>query len=150
MKGGEHVGVDMVHKLKSVVEREKALLGILVTLNPPSAQAEKEAVAAGYEEVDMGTGSARFRKIQIPPTIEQLMTGTRANLPIVNSTAFRKARRESEATQNEMDLVMVPPPGGEGGEAARPSRGGRQFGPALTSPHPVALDQKVREFFRAA
>jgi hypothetical protein len=32
------------------------------------------------------------------------MTGTRANLPIVDTTAFRKARREKETTQKEMDL----------------------------------------------
>lgn len=103
VKGGEHVGVDVVHKLKSVVEREKALLGLLVTLNPASAQAEKEAVAAGYEEVDMGTGAARFRKIQIL-TVEELMTGARANLPIIDTTAFRKAKREREGKQGEMDL----------------------------------------------
>lgn len=52
---------------------------------------------------NMGTGSARFRKIQIL-TIEQLMTGTRANLPIVDNTAFRKAPREREGKQNELDL----------------------------------------------
>ncbi len=103
VKGGEHVGVDVVHKLKSVVEREKALLGLLVTLNPASAQADKEAVAAGYEEVDMGTGTARFRKIRIL-TVEELMTGARANLPIIDSTAFRKAKRESSTKQSEMDL----------------------------------------------
>jgi len=103
VKGGEHVGVDVVHKLKSVVEREKALVGLLVTLNPPSAQAEKEAVAAGYEEVDMGTGSARFRKIQIL-TVEELMNGARANLPIVDNTAFRRAKRESSVKQSELDL----------------------------------------------
>jgi site-specific DNA-methyltransferase (adenine-specific) len=99
----QKVGVDVVHKLKSVIEREKALLGLLITLNPPSREAEKEAVAAGFVEVDMGTGAMRLRRIQIL-TVEQLMTGTRPELPIVDSTAFRRARREESVTQSEMDL----------------------------------------------
>lgn len=103
VKGGETVGVDVVHKLKSVVEREKALVGILISLNPPSKAAEKEAVAAGFAEVDMGTGTTRFRRIQIL-TVEQLMTGTRPELPIIDSTAFRRAKREEPDTQSEFDL----------------------------------------------
>jgi hypothetical protein len=62
-------------------------------------QAEKEAVGAGYEETDLG----RFRKIQIL-TVEELMTGARANLPVIDNTAFRKARREDDNQQSEMDV----------------------------------------------
>jgi len=36
VKGGQHVGVDAVHKLKSVVQREKAEVGILVCLDHPT------------------------------------------------------------------------------------------------------------------
>ena len=103
VKGGETVGVDVVHKLKSVIERERALVGLLITLNSPSKAAEKEAVAAGFAEVDMGTGTARFRRLQIL-TIEQLMTGARPELPMVDSTAFRRAKREETDTQSEMEL----------------------------------------------
>jgi site-specific DNA-methyltransferase (adenine-specific) len=103
VKGGETVGVDVVHKLKSVVEREEALVGLLITLNPATAQAEKEAVSAGFVEIDMGTGTTRLRKLQIL-TIEELMKGARPELPIVDSTAFRRARREETEKQAEMDL----------------------------------------------
>ena len=103
VKGGEAVGVDVVHKLKSVIEREKALVGILISLNPPSKAAEKEAVAAGFAEVDMGTGTMRLRRVQIL-TVEQLMTGARAELPIVDSTAFRRAPREETTSQPELDF----------------------------------------------
>jgi hypothetical protein len=51
----------------------------------------------------MGTGSMRLRKIQIL-TVEQLMTGTRPELPIVDNSAFRRARRETTASQSELDL----------------------------------------------
>jgi hypothetical protein len=37
-------------------------------------------------------------------TVEQLMTGARAELPIVDSTAFRRAKREENDTQEEMEL----------------------------------------------
>jgi site-specific DNA-methyltransferase (adenine-specific) len=104
VKGGEKVGVDAVHKLKSVIEREKALLGLLITLNAPSREAEKEAVAAGFVEVDnMGTGTTRLRRLQIL-TVAQLMTGTRPELPIIDNTAFRRARREEPTNQSEMEL----------------------------------------------
>ena len=103
VKGGETVGVDVIHKLKSVVEREKALLGILITLNPASSAAEKEAVSAGFVEIDMGTGTTRLRKLQIL-TIEELMTGARPELPIIDSTAFRRAKREETVDQSELDL----------------------------------------------
>lgn len=103
VKGGETVGVDVVHKLKSVVEREKALIGLLITLNPASAAAAKEAVSAGFVEVDMGTGTIRLRRLQIL-TVEDLMTGARPELPIVDSTAFRRARREDTGKQSELDL----------------------------------------------
>jgi hypothetical protein len=93
----------VVHKLKSVVEREKALVGLLITLNPATAQAEKEAVSAGFVEIDMGTGTTRLRKLQIL-TVEELMKGARPELPIVDNTAFRRARREDTTKQGEMEL----------------------------------------------
>ncbi len=94
VKGGETVGVDVIHKLKSVIERERALVGLLVTLNPPSPQAEKEAVSAGFVEVDMGTGTTRLRRIQIL-TIEELMNGTRPELPIIDPTFPSRPARGS-------------------------------------------------------
>ena len=104
VKGGEKVGVDVVHKLKSVVEREKALLGMLIALRPPSQQARTEATSAGFAEIDMGTGTARFPRIQIL-TIEGLLTGTEhPRLPIVDSTVFKKARREERGGQGDLGL----------------------------------------------
>jgi DNA modification methylase len=104
VKGGENVGVDVVHKLKSVVEREKALCGLLVTLREPSRQAAAEAASAGFAEVDMGTGTARFPRIQLL-TVEGLISGREhPRLPIVDSTVFKKARREDRTTQGELGV----------------------------------------------
>lgn len=104
VKGGETVGVDVVHKLKSVIEREKALCGLLLSLRSPSRQAVTEAAAAGFAEVDMGAGSARFPRIQILP-IAGLLAGTEhPRLPIVDSSVFKKARRETRITQGELGV----------------------------------------------
>ena len=104
VKGGETVGVDVVHKLKSVIEREKALCGLLLSLRSPSRQAVTEAASAGFADVDMAAGSARFPRIQLLG-IEGLLAGTdHPRLPIVDSSVFKKARREGPVTQGEVGI----------------------------------------------
>jgi hypothetical protein len=52
----------------------------------------------------MGTGSARFPKLQIL-TIEGLLSGAEhPRLPIIDSTVFRKAKREEKKTQGELGI----------------------------------------------
>jgi site-specific DNA-methyltransferase (adenine-specific) len=102
VKGGG-VFVDQVHKLKSVIEREKALMGIFITLNPATKPMRAEAASAGFVTLNMGVGSAQFPRIQIV-TIEELLEGKRLALPIIDSTAFKKAKREKTETQNELNL----------------------------------------------
>lgn len=104
VKGGEKVGVDAVHKLKSVVEREGALTGLLVSLREPSEQARREAASAGFAEIDMGTGTARFPRIQIL-TVAGLLSGAEhPRLPIVDSTVFKRAKREERERQGELGI----------------------------------------------
>jgi DNA modification methylase len=67
VKGGINVGVDAIHKLKSVVKRENAELGVLVCINPPSAAMEREATSEG----EIGPPSHRVPKLQIV-TVETL------------------------------------------------------------------------------
>jgi len=100
VKGGKNVGVAMVRDFGHVIDREKALMGFFLTLTPPTRDMETEAVKAGFVETDHG----RFRKLQIL-TIEQLLTGTRPEMPFVDSTAFKRAKREvTGGTQGEMEF----------------------------------------------
>ncbi len=48
VKGGENVGVLMVRELIQVVNREKAKIGVLITLAEPTAPMKKEAIAEGF------------------------------------------------------------------------------------------------------
>lgn len=100
VKGGKHVGVSMVRDFAHVIDREKALQGIFISLTKPTRDMETEAVKAGYAETDHG----RFRKLQIM-TIESLLAGARPEMPFVDTAAFRKTRREtSTGHQGEMDF----------------------------------------------
>ena len=99
VKGGA-VSVDQIHKLKSVIEREKALVGVFVTLNEPTKPMIKEAAAAGFEETQWG----RVPRIQIL-TIDGILSMREfARLPGADPVGFKKARREEKADQGKLDL----------------------------------------------
>ena len=48
VKGGDNVGVPMVRDLKGVLDREKAPIGVFLTLQEPTRPMEKEAASAGF------------------------------------------------------------------------------------------------------
>lgn len=101
VKGGKNVGVAMIRDLGHVIEREKAAIGFFITLTPPTSVMETEAVKAGYFETDRG----RFRRLQIL-TVESLLAGARPEMPFVDSSAFKRAKREApkSGAQGEMEL----------------------------------------------
>jgi site-specific DNA-methyltransferase (adenine-specific) len=93
VKGGESVSVPMIRDLGHVIDREKASLGLLVTLTPPTDPMMKEAIKTGYYDSPAG---ASFPKIQIL-TIEGLLNGTeQANYPDLmrGGLMFKKAKKE--------------------------------------------------------
>lgn len=101
VKGGKNVGVAMVRDFAHVVDREKAAMGFFLTLTPPTRDMDTEAVKAGYFETDRG----RYRKIQIL-TIEQMLSGHRPEMPFIDSSAFKRAKREVKPSgeQGSLDL----------------------------------------------
>lgn len=72
VKGGENVSVSMVRDLAHVVEREKAEIGLFVTLAAPTDPMKKEAIKEGFYE---SPGTSPVPKIQIL-TIEGLLSKT--------------------------------------------------------------------------
>lgn len=70
VKGGQHVSAPMVRELRGVVEREKAAMGLFVTLADPTKPMKEEARQAAFYASPAGS---RFPKIQIL-TIEDLMS----------------------------------------------------------------------------
>jgi DNA modification methylase len=98
VKGGENVGVPMIRDLGHVIDREKASIGLFVTLADPTSPMTKEAVTAGYYESPTG---ASFPKIQIL-TIKGLLDGSeRPRYPdlMQGGLMFKKAKKEVAETQ---------------------------------------------------
>jgi site-specific DNA-methyltransferase (adenine-specific) len=98
VKGGENVGVGMIRDLIAVVDREKAKMGLLLTLAPPTGPMIKEAASAGIYKTE---SQGNFPKVQIL-TIEQLFAGQKPDMPWIDSTVFKKAKREMKGTQEKL------------------------------------------------
>ncbi len=100
VKGGENVGVTMVKDLIATVEREKAAIGLFITLAEPTRNMQTEAISAGFYESPIGKS---YPKIQIL-TIEGLLNKTaRADFPDLTggTLTFKKAQREKKRSGQE-------------------------------------------------
>ena len=100
VKGGGNVGVGMIRDLIATVDREKAKVGILLSLEDPTTTMRREASAAGLYKTDM---HGDFPKIQIL-TVEDMFEGKRPQLPWIDASVFRKAKRENTEQQPKLDL----------------------------------------------
>jgi DNA modification methylase len=100
VKGGGNVGVGMIRDLIATIERDRAKIGVLLTLEDPTTTMRKEAAAAGFYKTEM---QGDFARIQIL-TIEDLFDGKRPHTPWRDSSVFRKAKREVTTRQDELDL----------------------------------------------
>ena len=97
VKGGDHVGSAMIRDLKGVVEREKAIIGLFITLTEPTRDMLKEASSAGFHEV----GTTQYSKIQIL-TIKGLLDGRERPKYFdqhieKGSGGFKKAKKEASS-----------------------------------------------------
>ncbi|MCU0509788.1 MAG: restriction endonuclease, partial [Anaerolineae bacterium] len=73
-----HVKSGDVRELVGVLEREKAAIGVFITLEAPTSEMVTEAVKAG-KYVSPGWGR-EYRRVQIL-TIEQLLRGAKVDMP---------------------------------------------------------------------
>lgn len=99
VKGGENVNVAMIRDLAHVVDREKAKIGVFITLAEPTRPMRTEAVKTGLYETLYG----KYPKIQIL-TIQELFDGKQPNIPLVDASAFRKAPKESQGDQHDLNF----------------------------------------------
>ena len=97
VKGGENVNVAMVRDLAHVVDREKAKIGVFITLADSTGPMRTEAVKTGYYETLYG----KYPKIQIL-TVRELFEGKQPNIPLVDSSSFKKAPKEARGDQNAL------------------------------------------------
>ena len=89
--------------LKGDMEREKAEMGLFITLNPPTRPMLHEAASAGVYASE-GLPDGQYPRLQIL-TIEDLLTGSRVQYPRFSPDAtFRRAprRRSREGAQGRL------------------------------------------------
>ena len=101
--GGVNRG--MIAALKGDMEREKAHLGLFITLAEPTAPMRQEALAAGFYEPKCFPGQ-RYPRLQIL-TIAQLLAGQEPEYPRMGPPAtFPQAPRRRRAQGQQSNLVI--------------------------------------------
>jgi site-specific DNA-methyltransferase (adenine-specific) len=99
VKGG-HVAVSQVRDLKGVLDREKAEIGVFLTLKRPTRQMREEAAAAG-SFIDLQFPEHRFPRLQIL-TIEDIFTGKKITFPSWwSQDTFKKGPRRRKNNPEE-------------------------------------------------
>ena len=100
VKGGENVGPAMVKDLIATLARDKADIGLFLTLAPPTKAMLTEAAAAGFYESPNGKKYARLQLL----TIDALLAGTqRAEHPDYEpDIGYKKARAEAHGEQTTL------------------------------------------------
>ena len=104
MKAGK-TGSAHVRDLKGVLEREKAAIGILISMQEPTSSMKTEAVTAGFYESALW--GRKYPKVQLF-TVEELLTGKKIEmLPIrqVGAT-FKKAPKVTKQQGEQQELQV--------------------------------------------
>lgn len=97
-----HVRPTDVRDLIGVIDREKAAIGVFITLESPSKDMSKEAVSAGFYHSILWEKD--YPRIQIF-TVEQLMKGVRVDMPpAYNPYKKAEAMQTPGPTQGKLDL----------------------------------------------
>ena len=98
VKGGG-TGVKDIGRLAQVMEREGAKIGVFLTAQPPSRAMERDAAAVGvWENAYTGRKHARLQII----TLAELFRSVRPDIPWVDTSGQKKARREETGKQGSL------------------------------------------------
>ncbi len=95
--------VSQVRDLIGVVNRENAVVGVLVTLHEPTEPMKTEALRAGVYVADFLGKDHTYPKIQLL-TIEEILSGAAVQYPRVGDATFRKSQRKYKETHTQETL----------------------------------------------
>jgi site-specific DNA-methyltransferase (adenine-specific) len=91
-----------IRDLVGTLDREKAAIGVYITLENPTKPMIQEAVSAGHY---LSEGwNKQYPKIQIL-TIEQLLEGAKIDMPPIKAT-FKQAKKEKKKEHQQSSLEM--------------------------------------------
>ncbi len=103
VKGGK-TGVKDVRDLRGVLDREKAAIGILISLQPPTGPMETEAASAGFYEHK--TNKQKYPRLQLR-TVKELMDGKSIERPTSAASlddTFKKAPTSKRKSAEDQAL----------------------------------------------
>jgi hypothetical protein len=95
-----HVTANHVRDLRGVVDREKAAIGVLISMEDPTKPMQTEAVTAGFYESKMW--NKKYPKIQLL-TVANLLAGKQIDMPPIKQVGatFKKAPKAAGPTPLE-------------------------------------------------
>lgn len=103
-----NTGVAHVRDLRGVLDREKAAIGVLISMQDPTKPMHDEAVTAGFYESQMW--GKRYPKIQLF-TVADLLAGKQIEMPPIKQVGatFKKAPRARvpAGTQGELPVAGI-------------------------------------------
>lgn len=95
--------VSHVRDLLGVLDREKAVIGVLISMQEPTGPMKMEAATAGHFE--SGTWNKKYPKVQLL-TVADILSGKQIEMPPIRqvNTTFKKAPKvdEKEAEQKKL------------------------------------------------
>ncbi len=90
-----------VRDLRGVIEREKAEIGVLISMEPPTNPMLKEAAEAGFYQPP---GLAdKFPRLQIL-SIAEMLGGKQVEYPRLLDVTYKKAPKARKAAEEQMTL----------------------------------------------
>ncbi len=100
-----HVTANHVRDLRGVVEREKAAIGVVISMEDPTKPMQTEAVTAGFYESKMW--NKKYPKIQLL-TVADLLAGKQIDMPPVRQVGatFKKAPKASGQGKETGELPL--------------------------------------------
>jgi DNA modification methylase len=98
-----HTNVAHVRDLRGVLDREKAEIGVLITMQEPTQPMRAEAAGAGFYKSPWGQQYPRLQLL----TVAELLDGKRIDYPPPTQTnvTFKKAPRAKPEEAEQMGLV---------------------------------------------
>ncbi|MHB8123755.1 MAG: DNA methyltransferase [Desulfuromonadaceae bacterium] len=104
VKAGK-TGSAHVRDLKGVLEREKAAIGVLITMQEPTAPMKTEAATAGFYESPLW--GKKYPKIQLF-TVAELLDGKKIEMPPIREVGatFKKAPKVTEKKGEQQQLLV--------------------------------------------
>jgi len=100
-----NTGVAHVRDLKGVLDREKAAIGVLISMQEPTSPMKTEAVTAGFYE--SATWGRKYPKVQLL-TVAELLAGKKIEMPPIRQVGatFKKAPKVTKPSGEQQEFQV--------------------------------------------